>query len=80
MITTLTDFLGPLRKTILLYRFDFLNKVNPHKYIDRHPHIVLIVKTIYGKYMAAYSKEEFNPGGCKQGFGMLISIWNRNVY
>ena len=34
LIDTLTKFVGPIRKTSLLYRFDPLNKVNPHRYID----------------------------------------------
>lgn len=39
----------------MLYRYDPLNRVNIHKYIDGHRHIVLAAKTIYGKSVAAYS-------------------------
>jgi hypothetical protein len=41
---------------------------------------VLVVKTIYGKMVAAYSQESFNPNGVKKGPGMMIPLWNENVY
>ena len=56
LINTLVSYLGPIKKTKLLYRFDSFNKTNPHKYIDKHPNFVIIIKTIYGKYIAGFSK------------------------
>ena len=56
LINSLTTHLGPIKRTRLLYRFDSFNRTNPHKYIDRHPNIVLIIKTIYGKFIAGFSR------------------------
>lgn len=80
LIETLTSFLGPIKRTHLLYRFDSINKANPHRYIDKHKNIVLIAKTIYGKYIAAYSKEMIDSAGCKEGFGLLMGLWNQTAF
>ena len=56
LLNTLTTYVGPIKKSQLLYRFDPFNKTNPHKYIDKHPNIVVILKTIFGKYIAAFSR------------------------
>ena len=80
LIETLTNFLGPIKKTNLLYRFDALNKTNPHRYIDNNRHIVLIAKTIYGRYIATYSREPISSTGCKVGFGLIISLWKKMTF
>ncbi len=56
LIDTLTNLIGPISRTNLLYRYDPFNKTNPHKYIDKHRHLVVILKTLYGRYIAAYSR------------------------
>ena len=80
LIETLVNFVGPIKRSHLLYRFDSFNRTNPHKYIDRHKNIVLIAKTVFGKYFAAYSQEAINSGGNKPGFGLLLSLWSQNVF
>lgn len=56
LINKIQQNLGLLKRTRLIYRFEPLNKVNFHKYIDDHNHIVLVVKTIFGKMVAGYSE------------------------
>jgi hypothetical protein len=71
---------GPIKKTRLLYRADPYNRTNFHKYIDKHRHIVFICKTIYGKLIAGYSEEAFDPNGIKRGYGMILSLWAKKVF
>jgi hypothetical protein len=80
LIESLTNFLGPIKRTHLLYRFDPLNRTNPHRYIDQQKDIVLIAKTIYGRYIAGYSKEMITSTGCKTGFGLLLSLWRKMTF
>lgn len=80
LIESLIKFVGPIKKTHLLYRYDPLNKTNPHRYIDNQKNIILIAKTIYGKYIAAFSGEKIASTGCSAGLGLLISIWNRMTF
>lgn len=80
LIEKLTSYLGPIKKTKLLYRLDPYNKVNFHRYVDKHRHIILIIKTIYGKLIAGYSAEAFDPNGIKRGFGLIISLWARKTF
>lgn len=70
----------PIKKTKLIYRLDPLNRVNFHKYIDNHMHIVLVAKTIYGRVIAAYSEECFTSKGTKKGDALLMALWNQKVY
>jgi hypothetical protein len=64
-------------QTKFLYSFDTLNKVNFHRYIDNHKHLVIIIKTIYGKLIAAYSESEVSINGTYRGLGLLLPLWSR---
>jgi hypothetical protein len=41
--------------TRFIYRYDPLNQINIHKYIDGKEQIVVIVKLINGFYLAGYA-------------------------
>lgn len=56
LIENLVSYLGSIRRTRLLFRYDHFNKTNFHRYIDGHRNIVIIIKTIYGKLIAGYSE------------------------
>lgn len=55
LINQLKSRIGDFQRTHLVYRYDPLNKVNFHRYIDGHNHVVLIMKTILGRMIASYS-------------------------
>lgn len=59
--------MGHIYNSVLLYRFDHYNRTNFHKYIDGFSHIVIIIKTIYGKLIAAYSEKPFVEKGIEKG-------------
>ena len=80
LINSLTAYVGPIKRSRLLYRFDAFNRTNPHRYIDKQPNLVLIAKTIFGKYVAGFSKEAIDSAGNKVGFGLLLPLWNRRVF
>lgn len=50
-----------LVKTKLIYKYDELNKINIHKYIDNKYFIVLVVKLENGYYLAAFTEGPFFP-------------------
>lgn len=39
----------------LLFKFDKINKSNFHHYIDNHPNVIVIIKTITGYFLAGFS-------------------------
>jgi len=43
-----------ITSTMLVYRYDELNKVNFHKYIDNKEQLVVIIKLINGNVLAAW--------------------------
>ena len=63
-----------------MYKYDPLNKVNFHKYIDNYKHIVLIAKTIYGKTIAGYSEACFNSKATTVGNAFVMALWNKKIY
>lgn len=54
--------------------------MNFHKYIDNRQHLVVIVKTIFGRLIAGYTEQCFNSTGIKKGQAMLFSLWNQTFY
>ena len=40
----------------------------------------MVIKTIYGKLIAAYSEKPFCSGGIQKGHGLLLSLWNRQTW
>jgi hypothetical protein len=43
-------------RTKLIYKFDPINKVNFHRYIDGYMNILLIVRTSSGHFLAGFSE------------------------
>ena len=41
---------------------------------------MVILKTIYGKMVAAYSEECFNSGATKKGNAFLMALWSQQMY
>lgn len=62
--------------TRLLYRWDPYNLVSIHRYIDGHPHLLLLIKTEKGQHIAAYSKGPFKHRSISNQSGLLISLTN----
>jgi len=65
--------------TKLLYRFDELNKINFHKYLDEHPNILTIVKLANGRIVAAFSDQPFYPGN-KGNDAIIMSLQDQECY
>lgn len=80
LLKTLTTNVGEVKETRLIYRADVLSNINFHRYIDGHPHIVFIGKTITGRLIAGYSAEPFVSGATKKGFGLLICLFNQKYF
>ena len=80
LISKLESKLRPIKRTKLIYKYDTMNRVNFHKYIDDHKHIVLVIKTLYGKVIAGYSEQCFNSNGTKKGNAYLMALWNKKIY
>jgi hypothetical protein len=65
-----------IKKTKLIYSYDKLNRINFHKYFDNKDNLVVIVKTIYGNFTAAYTEGPFSFGKGSDRDGLIISITN----
>jgi hypothetical protein len=66
--------------TRLLHRWDPLNKINFHKYIDEAPHLLLLVRLKNGRIVAGYSNHPI-VHGCKGGDnGLLLSVTTEQVF
>ena len=52
-----------IRNTRLLYTFDKLSKINFFEYIGGFSNLILLVKTLQGRYIAAFSEDGFKKGG-----------------
>ena len=70
----------PVSETVLLYRTDSLNGTSFHKYIDRVPDIVLIVKTRAGIVFGAYSESPLEPDRKADKRSFIMSITNQKVF
>ena len=66
-------------KSKLIYCFDPLNKVNFHRYIDSIDHLLVIIKTKYGAYTAAYSEGGFEKKALDKD-GLLISLNQKKFF
>lgn len=44
-----------IKNTLLLYKYDKLNKQTFHTYIYGYPNLFLIIKTQEGRYIAAFT-------------------------
>ena len=52
--------MGDIQKAKLIYKHDIYNKANIHRYIDNLTNVVVIVKTIYGQILAAFTESAFS--------------------
>ena len=68
------------QRTKLLYRFDKLNKVNFHNYVDGHPHVILLVKTENNKVIGGYTKDSFLENRHSIDYGMVFSVTNMTYF
>jgi len=69
-----------ITKTKLVYKYDELNKINIHKYIDNKYFLVLVVKLENGYYLAAFTEGPFYPKMESKYDGLIISLTNRKVF
>lgn len=64
----------------LIYKYDALNKVNFHKYIDNKSQIVVIVKLKNGKIVGAWSEGSFQPKMVSDKDGLIFSLTHRKAF
>jgi hypothetical protein len=64
----------------MLYQYDPLNKVNFHKYIDYHSHIVLLIKLKTGWTCGGYSEGAFIPRQHSNKSGLIFSLTTRECF
>jgi hypothetical protein len=64
----------------MLFRFDPLNKVNFHNYIDYQPDLLIIVKTTDGAFLAGYSESAISPSNNADRSGLIVSLTNQLVF
>jgi hypothetical protein len=67
-------------RTSLLYRLDPLNTTSFHKYIDKVPDIVLVVRTEKGLFLGAYTESAFHPELTADKQGIIMSISQQKVF
>lgn len=68
-------------KTKVLYKYDRLNTVNFHHYIDNQPHLLSIIKLKNGTILSGYSVEALKKGVQKErGDGLLMQINNKYLF
>jgi hypothetical protein len=63
----------------LLCRLDPLNKINFHKYLDRHPNILALAQLRNGLIVAGFSSDPFIPQ-TRGTNGLIISVTNEVVF
>ena len=81
LIETIEDHTrGKITRTICLYTFDYLNKVNFHKYFDNHENIVLLVRLKSGVIVAGYSEGAFYPKVISDRDGLLMTLTYQNAF
>lgn len=68
-----------MRWTRLLYRYDALNKVNFHNYIDKKPNIFLLLKLANGRVLGCYSNHAFVQG-CRGDEALLMVVGTESVF
>ena len=66
--------------TKILYKFDRVNKINFHTYVDGHRNIVLIIKAFNGSHIAAFSEDPFSPNEVATKGGLLLSLTNNKTF
>lgn len=64
----------------MIHRFDPLNAVNIHRYVDGKEQIVVIVRLVNGYCLAGYSEGSLIPKTASTKSGMLISLTNKKCY
>lgn len=69
-----------ISRSRLLYKWDHINNANMHRYIDGHPHLMILIKTEKGFYIGAYSHGAFRHRSISNQFGLLISFNNQLVF
>ena len=70
----------PIKSTKFLYRHDPLNKNNCHKYVDNHPHILVVARLTNGRIMAAFSEDPISPDVAATQNGLLLSLTDRRTF
>ena len=63
----------------MIYRYDKLNKINFHQYIDNISNILLILKTVDGLFIAGYSEGPFHKKTSDKD-GIIFSLTNRKIF
>ena len=67
--------------TKLIYKFDYLNKVNFHNYFDNKPNIFLLIKLKSGKILGAFTHEAFSKDKkSKPGKGFIFNLTDRLLF
>lgn len=66
--------------TRLIYRYDTLNRVNFHKYIDNHDQLVVLIKLENGNVLGAWCEGSFSPQMNSDKDGIIFSFTNRKIF
>ena len=69
-----------IKKTVLIYSFDPLNKINFHKYIDDHECLLVIVKMKNGALLAGFTEGPFVPKKVSDRDGLIMSLTKKKSY
>lgn len=66
--------------TKLIYKYDQLNKVNFHKYIDDHPNICLVLKLKNGRLIAGFTQSPIVEGVLATEGALILSLTERQSF
>jgi hypothetical protein len=66
--------------TKLIYRYDTLNKINFHKYIDGKENIVVIIKLANEYRLGAWTQGAFMPRIVSDKDGLIFSLTNKKCF
>jgi hypothetical protein len=63
-----------IKRSQRIFRFDPENKKSFHHYVDNADNIVMIIKTIAGRLIAAFSESPFRTSNDASKAGLIFSL------
>ena len=69
-----------VNRTKLIYKYDPKNIVSFHEYIDGTRHMLLVVKSSKGVFLAGYNSGEYNEKIAMTDPGLLISLKKNETF
>lgn len=67
-------------RTKFIYKMDYYNTTNIHRYIDGLPHLLFLIRVENGQVIAAYSQGAFKAKTISNRDGLLINLNNQKVF